>query len=389
MSSRFLLICFAVLLLPGCRSRVPDPPPVPVVPMQATLIAVGDILMHSDVKKSAAQNGGFDALWAEVTPLFRSRDVVFGNLETPIAPTTGQPGVAFRFNAPAELPEALQRSGFTILSAANNHAYDQGTSGLLETLSRLERAGLSFVGSGADQPQAMTPVMVERNGIHIAFLAWTDLFNIQLNRVGKGPWVNGLDGDQACEAVRAARMKADVVVVSIHWGVEDQHEPTPRQRELASRLFEAGADLILGHHPHVLQPLEISESGGRKVAVAYSLGNFISNQNRIYDAERMPTDQGDARDEAAVTATFIRKAPDRVELDAVSYIPLWTENNWWQINRGETKQRDIRVVRLDVPERQTQPWIQRRERIKEIMDQSPEALTQEGRWGLLPDRMFR
>ena len=367
MFRRFLLFFIVVLILPGCRARKPELLVVSIEPARVTLVAVGDILMHQDVQKAAIQNGGFATLWAEVTPLFLSADLVFGNLETPIAPIIGQPGEPYLFNAPAELPEALKRSGFTILSTANNHAYDQGTRGLLETQTRLEVAGLVSIGSGRDQRQAMTPRILERNGIRIAFLAWTDLFNRHLNREGQGPWVNGMDEELASEAVRAARLQADAVVVSVHWGKEDRHAPTLRQRAVASRLFAAGADLILGHHPHVLQPFEVSELGGRHVAVAYSLGNFISNQDRLYDAEQMPLVQGDERDGAAFTATFIRMSPNRVVLEKIGYTPLWTENNWPEVSAGKTGQREIRVVRLDVPTRQTQPWSQRRERIREVI----------------------
>ena len=367
MASSFLLVFVTLLLLPGCQARKPQLPPVSIEPARVMLVAVGDILMHQDVQKAAIQNGGFESLWAEVTPLFQNADLVFGNLETPIAPLIGQPGQPYLFNAPAELAEALRRSGFTILSIANNHAYDQGTLGLVETQTRLEVAGLVAIGCGRNQLQALTPRILERNGIRIAFLAWTDLFNLHLNREGQGPWVNGMDEEQAGEAVRAARSQADVVVVSVHWGKEGRHEPTLRQRAVAAHLFAAGADLILGHHPHVLQPLEVSELGGRRVAVAYSLGNFISNQDRVYDPAQMPLVQGDERDGAAVVATFARKTPNRVELEKFGYTPLWTENNWREVNAGETGQRVIRVVRLDAAERQGSPWTQRRERIRDIM----------------------
>jgi poly-gamma-glutamate synthesis protein (capsule biosynthesis protein) len=320
----------------------------------------------------AIQNGGFGPLWAEVEPLFRNADLVFGNLETPVAPIMGKPGVPYVFNAPADLPQDLKRSGFTILSTANNHSYDQGALGLLETQTRLEVDGLISIGSGKDRSRAMTPRILERHGIRIAFLAWTDIFNLNYNRNGQGPWVNKLDEREACEAVRAARQQADVVVVSLHWGVEDHHVPTQHQREVAAKLFAAGADLILGHHPHVLQPMEMQEQDGHHVAVAYSLGNFISNQNRTYLEARMPLVQGDERDSVALVATFTRLAPDRVELEKIGYIPLWTENNWRQVNAGEVEEREIHVVRLDSPGRQSQPWLQRRERIHAIMGNTPE-----------------
>lgn len=358
-----LLLCLAILALPGCRSRKAEPKAEPTV----TLVAVGDILMHEDVRKAAVEQGGFEPLWAEVIPLFQRADLVFGNLESPIAPLMGEPGMPYLFNAPGDLPGALRRSGFRVLSTANNHAYDQGVRGFLETQTRLEVAGLVSIGGGRDRQQAEAPRILERNGIRIAFLAWTGIFNRSYNREGKGPWVNGLDTEEACRAVRDARSRADAVVVSLHWGKEDRHEPTPRQREIAGRLFEAGADLLLGHHPHVLQPLDVADVGGRRVAVAYSLGNFIGNQDRTYDPARMRPVQGDERDGAALTATFKRGSSGRVGLDTIGYTPLWTENNWRERKGGASRTHDIRVVRLDLAERQAGVWLQRRERIRGIM----------------------
>jgi len=364
MPKTLILGCLWLAIPLGCRARKPPPPPEPA---KVVLVAVGDILMHQDVKTAAQQGGGFEPLWAEIAPLFKSADLVFGNLETPVAPLLGAPGEPYRFNAPAALPGALKGSGFTLLALANNHAYDQGPRGLQETRTRLVVEGLVPLGGGRDQAEAMAPRILERNGIRIAFLAWTDLLNLSLNRPGKGPWVNVLDLEQAARSVRGARLQADAVVVSLHWGKEDRHDPTPRQRDITTLLFEAGADLVLGHHPHVLQPLEFMEMGDRRVAVAYSLGNFISNQDRTYDAARMPLRRGDERDGAALVATFTRQSPGRVRLEHVGYVPLWTENNWREARNPGSVPRSIRVVRLDLPERQAQPWSQRRERIRGIM----------------------
>jgi poly-gamma-glutamate synthesis protein (capsule biosynthesis protein) len=308
-------------------------------------VAVGDLLMHQDVKRAAREaEGGFPSLWGDLKPLFRSADLVFGNLETPIAPTTGGPGRPFVFNAPAELPEALKASGFSVLATANNHAYDQGPKGVVETLERLEAVGLVSVGSGRDRAQAESLRILERKGIRVAFLGFTDLFNINLNREGKGPWVRPLKDEDALESVRAARALADLVVVSIHWGVEYEHRPRPRQREMAAKLIGAGADLIIGHHPHVLQPLEWIESEGRKGAVAFSLGNFISNQDRKY-AESMAVADGDNRDGAAVVAVFRKDPGGAAHLESVRAEPLWTENNWAMFTSGKAFLRQIRVVR--------------------------------------------
>jgi poly-gamma-glutamate synthesis protein (capsule biosynthesis protein) len=140
------------------------------------------------------------------------------------------------------------------------------------------------------------------------------------------------------------------VVVSVHWGNEYQRQPTKRQRDIAKRLVEAGCDLVLGHHPHVLQPAEIVEAGGRKALVAYSLGNFISNQDRMYRADLFPVAGGDSRDGAALQAVFEQRqgADGRpyLALAETSFEPLWTENNWG----APAAQREIRVIRVAAAE---------------------------------------
>ena len=344
----------AVLLmlgLGGCRPRAAKQAPPP--PVSLRLIAVGDILMHQDVKTAAAQDSnGFPSLWADLVPLFQGADLAFGNLETPVAPATGRPGVPFRFNAPDTLPAALRASGFTVLSTANNHAFDQGPKGVRETLNRLRAERLVAIGSGEDRAQAEALQIVERQGIRVAFLGFTDLFNLDLNRRATEPWVRPLDLEPALQAVREARTRADLVVVSVHWGNEYQHTPTKRQRDIAQALVAAGCDVLLGHHPHVLQPAELLEVDGRKALVAYSLGNFISNQDRMYRADLFPVAGGDNRDGAALSIRFERRrgtdGRDRVMLVEAAVEPLWTENNWG----AATTRREIHVIRVATAEAQ-------------------------------------
>jgi poly-gamma-glutamate synthesis protein (capsule biosynthesis protein) len=314
-------------------------------------VAVGDILMHQDVKAAANQDaGGFPALWADLVPLFQGADLAFGNLETPVAPTTGRPGVPFQFNAPEMLPAALRASGFTVISTANNHAFDQGAKGVRETLERLRMEWLVAIGSGADRAQAESLQVLQRQGFRTAFLSFTDLFNLDLNQRAREPWVRPLDLEPALQAVREARNQADLVVVSVHWGNEYQHAPTKRQRDIACALVAAGCDVILGHHPHVLQPVERLEVAGRKALVAYSLGNFISNQDRMYRADLFPVAGGDNRDGAALKLRFERRpgidGRDCVMLAEASVEPLWTENNWGV----PTAKREIRVIRVAAAE---------------------------------------
>jgi poly-gamma-glutamate synthesis protein (capsule biosynthesis protein) len=303
----------------------PHQEPPPGAPPQITLVATGDIMMHADVKQAAAQQG-FPALWADLVPLWKGADLAFANLETPVAPVTGRPGKPYQFNAPAELPGALKAAGLQVLSTANNHAFDQGPRGVTETLQRLREAGLVPIGTGATEAEAEQTVYLERNGLKLAFLGFSDIFNNDLDGNPAKPWVRKLDLGAACEAVAQARKQADAVIVSIHWGIEDHHEPTPRQQEAAARLVAAGADVILGHHPHVLQPAAWVYAGGRKGFAAYSMGNFISNQNRVYRATDKPV-MGDERD-GLLVRIVLRKAAGGVAFVSAKGLPLWCENNW-------------------------------------------------------------
>jgi len=324
---------------------------LPVVLGEFRIVAVGDVMMHADVKQSAEDvEGGFPALWADVAPLFKGADLAFANLESPVAPKTGRPGRPFQFNSPESLPAALRSSGLTVLSTANNHAFDQGSKGVKETLERLHAEKLLTLGSGETQAQAEQVQVFERNGVKVALLGFTDLFNLDLNRKAEQPWVRQMDLESAIQAVKEARKGADAVLVSVHWGDEYSHTPTQRHRRMAAALVGAGADLVLGHHPHTLQPMELVEAGGRTGLVAYSLGNFISNQDRMYRADLFPVAAGDSRDGVALQATIAKvRKPDGsigVILGDVAYEPLWVENNWRDIRTGKTKKREIRVIRV-------------------------------------------
>ena len=360
MIRKTIAACLLLALACGRKPVPPKPDPdaarLPKVLYRVRLVAVGDIMMHGDVKKAALQSpdqqeDGFPSLWADVEPLLKEADIAFGNLETPVAPRLGNPGMPFQFNAPEGLPKALRASGFTVLSTANNHAFDQGGKGVLETLERLQEASLLTVGSGENRAQAEQSKIVEKNDIKFAFLAFTDLFNVDLNHKASEPWVRPLDLEPVKAAIRAVRSRADVVVLSLHWGNEYQHGPTQRQRDTAKALVEAGADLILGSHPHVLQPVEQIEAGSRKAIVAYSLGNFIANQDRFYRADLFPVAGGDNRDGALLCVNFTKEIDlnghESVKLRNVSYEPLWTENNARDAKSGKVARREVRVIRVD------------------------------------------
>ena len=326
--------------------------PVPETLGSFTLVATGDVMMHEAVKQSA-ETHGFDSLFAQVKPLLRGADVAFANLETPVAPQANRGTKPFIFNAPVELLPALREAGFSLLSFANNHAYDQGVAGVLETVANLKSAGLSEVGAGATAAEALTPLILERHGVRVGFLGGTTRFNQNLNSADpKRPYVVEAASDALAVAIAALAKTVDAVVVSVHWGNEYEGEPAQEQVDLARRLVEAGALVVLGSHPHVLQRIELLPTpDGRVALVAYSLGNFVSNQSRDYSDGPAPPPAGDPRDGALLELTLRKRRylGGRVVTDVgrAAVLPLWTDNNALERKRLPKLSVDIQVVDLD------------------------------------------
>jgi poly-gamma-glutamate synthesis protein (capsule biosynthesis protein) len=270
-----------------------------------------------------------------------------------VAPNANHGTKAFIFDAPVELLPALREVGFGLLSFANNHAYDQGVAGVTETLANLKAAGLLEVGAGATATEALTPVIVERHGVRVGFLGGTTRFNQNLNSADpKRPYVVQADGDALAAAITALAKTVDAVVVSVHWGNEYELEPAQEQIDLARRLVEAGALVILGSHPHVLQRIELLPGpDGRVALVAYSLGNFVSNQSRDYADGPAPPPAGDPRDGALLELTLRKRRylGGRVmtEVGRAAALPLWTDNNALERKRLPKLPIDIQVVDLD------------------------------------------
>ncbi len=357
---------------PASPCRCPPPaataaPSTPTAKTLATLtiVATGDIMMHETVKDAArsqierdakghsTNHDGFDALFAAVAPELHQADIAFGNMEFPVAPKTGRGTHSFVFNAPAIVPVAVKAAGFGIVSFANNHAFDQGRAGVSETLDNIKAAGLEEVGAGKTRAEAEQPVFEEIHGIRVAFLGFTARFNENLDSDNpKAPRINPADPEAMRAAIAKARSQSEFVVVSIHWGTEYAKEPDPGEADLAHSLVDAGAGLILGSHPHVLQALETyPDADGRMALIAYSLGNFVSNQSRNYVPGVSAESQADTRDGALLKVTLVKRqyaaGPPRVELGPVTYLPLWTENNNLQRARSTKLPPRIQVVEID------------------------------------------
>ena len=348
---------------------------------RATFAAVGDILMHGDVKKSAAEaakqgwgNGGHDALWAGVKNEISSVDWAFANLETPVAPVNNLGAKAFMFNADPVVLKSLADTGFDMVSFANNHVYDQGRAGFIETLGELGKSPLDFIGAGNSCAQAQQAKIRELGGIKVAFIGASQVFNSLFNKGADEPCVFVYQREAALAAVQAARQAgAEAVIFSLHWGVEYETAPQQAMIDEAHALMDGGVDVLLGHHPHVLQPVEAYETrDGRIAAVIYSLGNFISNQSRFYRIGISQEAVGDPRDGAILRFELLRKdygkGVKRVELANLSAQPLWTENNWAERQKGSSKETLIRVIPNDTR------IAQLREQLKGITDPKRELL---------------
>ena len=356
--------------------------------------AAGDIIPHQAVTQSAAAqsqlalqaaaarpsesdaagsnaassdvHGGWDILFSQVAGAFRQADFGFVNLETPVAPAHSRGSKPFQFDAPITLLQSLKFSGVKVVSFANNHVFDQGHAGFFETLDHLREQQLLFVGAGANAEAAWKPVILEKNGIKVGWIGMTRWLNGNRNpdkdsdpHVAFFPYPDdsggapGLDQAAVLEKIKAARAECDLLLVSIHWGIEYAIVPNPGDLDLAHDMLEAGAAAIIGHHPHVLQPIETYVTHDkRNTVILYSLGNFLSNQSSNYVPGLTPDKAGEQRDSLVIKFSAIKKdygpAGIRVELGEMGIMPVWTENNRLQVRAGHAKTLLIRPIFLDL-----------------------------------------
>lgn len=259
-------------------------PPVPEPSRRVSLVAVGDIMLARHVER-LMQTHGTDYPFAKIEDKLQDADIAFGNLESPLSERgTPLPGKGICFRARPEMASRLKKAGFDVLSVANNHALDYDTDAFLDTLDLLRSNQIEPVGGGKNIDEARQPVIIEKNGLRIGFLAYTMFADIYYDYRYRRTFratetVSGvapLEQELILEDVAALRPRVDAVIVSLHWGTEYSRYPDPGQQELGRALIDAGADLIIGHHPHVIQGLERYGNG----LIAYSLGNFIFDQNQ-------------------------------------------------------------------------------------------------------------
>ena len=254
--------------------------PLPAVaraPGSAQLLFVGDVMLGRGIRPVRAQHGNGYPL-AQVAPIIHGADLSFANLESPLTVLAYFRG-GFNLHAEPAAAEALTLAGFDWVSVANNHSGDHGRGGMVDTLNALRGQNIGWAGGGDTESAARRPATRTVNGLRIALMAYDGTMS---TIEAQGPLAGSqqLDMDRAIGDIKAARAAgADIVICSIHWGVEYSPTPTAGQRRIAQQLALAGADLVIGHHPHVVEPLEwIRRADGRTSLVAYSLGNFLFDQ---------------------------------------------------------------------------------------------------------------
>lgn len=289
--------------------------------------AVGDIMVHGDQIESAydseTDSYEFRSSFEEIEPYIQEADLAIANLETtlrgPEEPYSGYP----IFNAPDEIIDALDFAGFDTVITANNHSLDTGEAGLNRTLDVINEKDLTPVGTYQDEPSSRV-VYKEVGGIQIALLAYTEMVNqvgdFQYTDQELYPMINLMQEERMLSDIEEAQDNADIILAYMHWGEEYQSEPNELQISYANLLAGNGVDLILGSHPHVIQPTEIIENDEHEAFVAYSLGNFISNQRvETLGEERAPTEDG------VIVNIDIQKDKETNEttIKGVDYIPTW------------------------------------------------------------------
>ena len=324
MKNKLALFLAAAMLFSGCGKEEPTFTATageaePIV-KTATLAVVGDIMVH-DYQYNEAYDpatGEYDFMhnFQDAKKYFAGYDLVMGNLEL----TFGGPERPYAsfpcFNTPDSFLDAVKDAGFNLLTTANNHSMDTGKAGVIRTLDKLDEYGIEHFGTYRSQQERDTILYKDVNGIRFAFLSYT--YGTNGIPVPEDYLVNIIDDDVMVSDIREARKNADVVVVMPHMGNEYETYPRDIFVEWADMMFEAGADIVLASHPHVLQKMEYRTidhgNGAHDGFIIYSLGNFISSQTTP------------PRNASIILHLTVEQIADEApNVKEVSFVPIWTQ----------------------------------------------------------------
>lgn len=287
------------------------------------IMAVGDIMMHMPIVNNAYKEGrySFEDIFQSIKPILNSADLVIGNLETTLTSNTNLYSGYPRFHSPISLIDALKKSGFDILTTANNHALDGGTEGVHETINQLDIMNMAHTGTFLNESQK--PVIIKSRQLSIGIAAYTYSTN------GLAPekeyFINYIDKDKIKKDYEWLIEKGtDIQLISLHWGTEYQYLPNAFQKDLESYVKELGFDVLLGSHPHVLQESIENED----YFAIYSMGNFLSNQRDNF------------KDLGVIVDLTIEKTQDGIVVKKVNMIPTW-------VDKYQNGILDYKIVRID------------------------------------------
>lgn len=282
------------------------------------LMFTGDNLLGGRMEEAILRNGE-QYPYAKVSKVLRDADLLFGNLECPITTyphaTPGKSAESieqkrdFVFKAsPRHAARILKDAGFDVLSLANNHAMDYQAQGLTQTIEELKRLGIVPVGAGRSLQEASSARIVSRGGVRMGFLAYSMIVPLQSAASSNAAGINAHRkwfSDSMATTIRQLRAKVDVVVVSYHWGKEGSYTPERYQVEVAKGAIEAGAQIVVGHHPHRIQGIEFHKGG----VIFYSLGDFLFPGR------------------SALVESFVARVEiSGARVASVSLLPVWVRN---------------------------------------------------------------
>lgn len=242
------------------------------------LFLVGDIMLDRGVEYEIRKKGDWNWPFLKIKEDLEKADILFGNLESQISDKGYKIGSIYSFRADPEAIYPLQYAGFDILSLTNNHSLDYTRSALEDSMRRLDKAGIEYVGAGLNREEAFSFKIIKKKGVKIAFLAYSNFgsenYKAKENKSGIA-YIDQNNLYRIEDDIKKAKKAADIVVVSIHAGVEYESIPSSSQKEFSKKAIENGADIVAGHHPHVIQPYEKYKDGW----IFYSLGNFLFDQS--------------------------------------------------------------------------------------------------------------
>lgn len=312
------LICCSGLLFPTGKTGVAQTPSTDSVPAlpdstEIKLVFVGDVMGHEPQFLAALQADKtyeYRDNYRFVKPYLSAADVAIGNLEVTLAgpPYSGYP----MFSSPDALAVALKDAGFDVLQTANNHTCDKSTKGVKRTLDVLDSLGLEHFGSyrSPQEHDASHPFIKEVNGIKLALLNYT--YGTNGMPVPAGTVVNQMDTTQIRKDLQTAQKSgADFIIATYHWGLEYQRTESADQRMVAEFSAKHGAHLVIGGHPHVVQPIKKIAGRVDSVWVVYSLGNYISNQRDRY------------KNGGIMVEVSLVKTDTKTYLKDIAYVPVW------------------------------------------------------------------